>query len=141
MNDMVNRIARVVQRVIQRAFDLWGVFAISNMIVPGGRSTKAFPVQNNQLTTRSGRLLRSITGARGLNWQGTESSRTIKALGGIVTGVFESEVPYAALHEYGGNIDGRSYPPRRYAAPAIGDVEEELPRLLREEIAKEFVLG
>jgi hypothetical protein len=130
---MVNRIAKVVQRVIQRAFDLWGVFAISNMIVPGGRSTKAFPVHNTKLTTRSGRLLRSITGARGLNWQGTESSRTIKALGGIVTGTFIDEVPYAARWEYEGN--------RGYARKAIDDVEEELPRLLREETAKEFILG
>jgi len=86
------------------------------------------------LTSRSGNLLNSVL-----------QSIRATADGNTLTISIGSDLPYAAIHEYGGYAgrrgpfkkkDGRRpyLPPRPYLRPAINDLQQVLPDLLEQAI-------
>jgi len=95
----------------------------------------------------SGRLARSLTGARGrsaTSGGAPEGIQAIEQVGdGIVRLVYGSKVPYAAIHEYGG-VAGRRHAARiaarAYLNPAL---QEALPRLqeMAQETLRRFVVS
>jgi len=107
------------------------------------------PLDKGPLRIVTGRLVRSLTGARtGTNQP--ESIYRIQSGGGDVTVTFGSVVPYAAIHEYGGTIDrlARSVistratipahtitiPGRPYLGPALNDESDTVVNLFDVEI-------
>lgn len=145
------------------------VHVSSNMIVPGGLMKDTDP---DRVTTRSGRLLRSILGSRGVNWTGPESIKQVVTLRAGFRLTVGTKVPYAGVHEKGANaytvipslrarkffwamysrtretkwrsmalaktLQHKSYKGRPFMAPAIPDIERDIPVILHEELAKEF---
>ena len=71
------------------------------------------------LTIRTGRLFNSVL-----------KSLRISESGGRLTISIGSNVPYAAIHEYGGGY----IPPRPYLRPTMKDLEHMLPSLLERAI-------
>jgi len=86
--------------------DIVAVRAQGNMINPGGMGE---PIDADKLTTRSGRLMKSIGPAGGVfNSSGNrEAIREIDVKGNKVILTFGSEVPYLPPHEYGGAMPAR----------------------------------
>jgi phage gpG-like protein len=89
---------------------------------------------NNMLTSRSGNLLNSVLQSIQTNIDGEGLTVTIG-----------SDLPYAAVHEYGGYAgrrgpfkkkDGRRpyLPPRPYLHPAMDDLQKALPGLVEQAI-------
>lgn len=106
MSDDVQRIGtkirQAVKLLVQHAIARVAIRASGNMVVPGGRGN---PVDPEKLTTRSGRLLRSILGARTASvrsaFTGSEGFRTILQRGDQIVATVGTSVPYAAVHEHG----------------------------------------
>lgn len=107
-----------------------------------GEPARRSPIDKGPLRIVTGRLARSLTGARtGTNEP--ESIYRIATESGSVQITFGSQTPYAAIHEFGG-LAGRghtaSIPGRPYLGPALelesGEVinlfDRELQELARE---------
>ena len=95
---------------------------------------KYFSGAKGRLHSRSGRLLNSVL-----------ESIAISVDGAAMTVSLGSDVPYAAVHEYGGYAGRRSpfkkknghrpyIPARSYLHPVLNDLQEMLPALLDEAI-------
>jgi phage gpG-like protein len=95
---------------------------------------KYFSGANGRLHSRSGRLFNSVL-----------ESLSISNDGAVMTVSLGSDMPYAAIHEYGGYAGGRGpfkkksghrpyIPARPYLRPVLNDLQEMLPALLDEAI-------
>lgn len=79
-----------------------------------------------RLTNRTGRLFMSVLHSLKMSENGTDFQLSIG-----------SDVPYAAIHEYGGEACDRPYlRPRPYLQPTMNDLTEFLPYLLEAAIQK-----
>lgn len=95
INEKIHRVFRLTcERVLSRI----AINAASHMIVPGGIGK---PSDRTKVTTRTARLLRSIVGARGQEWQGKESVKSIRVSKSKFDATVGTKVPYAAVHEFG----------------------------------------
>ncbi len=135
------------------ALEMIGNAAVANHMKQTSIDDFATALSGNKLRIRSGRLSRSIMGIMSFTtskypakmerfiktqiptskegWSGgkKESIRRVTVSGRKVEGIIGSEVPYAAIHEYGGKA-GRNksvtIPKRPYIKPAI---KEEMPNI------------
>jgi phage gpG-like protein len=79
-----------------------------------------------RLTNRTGRLFMSVLNSLKMSENGTDFQLSIG-----------SDVPYAAIHEYGGEACDRPYlRARPYLQPTMNDLTEFLPYLLEAAIQK-----
>ena len=103
-----------------------------------GEPKRRSPLDGGPLRIVSGRLARSLTGARtGTNQP--ESIYRVASGAGDVKVTFGSAVPYAAIHEYGGRA-GRGLaaviPGRPYLGPALSIESGEVINLFDLELQK-----
>ena len=113
----------------------------------GGEKAITFRKSKKKLNIRSSRLSRSILNLPffGAGEGRKESIRKVKKKGGKFIAILGSEVPYAAIHEYGGtihhtNLFGRGIeativiPPRPYLRPALKDSKNKIAEIIDKRI-------
>jgi len=97
-----------------------------------GGSGKAIKVSRNP-----GKILRSLSGRLfgSFNPRSQETLSGSQVTGYVLTSEIGSEVPYAAIHNFGGQA-GRNLavtiPKRPYFTPGIEDLEKELPKIAQQ---------
>jgi phage gpG-like protein len=140
VDDLRQNLAAMPPRVITQVNDglrplLYSALSSSLQKYFGGSSPARGPA-DKLLTMRSGNLFNSVLAS-------LQSSVRVDG----VTFTFGSDLPYAAIQEYGG-VAGRPgpfkkktgrrpyLPPRPYLNPAMDDLQEALPGLLDEVLAQ-----
>lgn len=107
----------VAKRTIGRTLDRSLIYAADSILQSKGYSGKRL-VFNKQkadaarVTSRTGRLLRSVTGARGENGGGKEGIRSANFSNGKIEVVYTNNVPYSAPLEYGSSAHDIPITPR-----------------------------
>lgn len=103
-----------------------------------GEPKRRSPLDGGPLRIVSGRLARSLTGAR-TGTSEPESIYRVASGAGSVNVTFGSATPYAAIHEFGG-MAGRGHfatiPGRPYLGPALLAEEGEVINLFDVELQK-----
>jgi phage gpG-like protein len=140
LQEVQERLSGLAPRVIAAVYRelkplLYQSFSSALQKYFSGNAPERGPAQS-VLTTRTGRLQTSVLKSFEANIDG--ATLTISA---------SSDLPYAAIHEYGG-FSGRKGPykkkrghrawirPRPYLRPALHDLEQVLPDLLEQAIER-----
>ena len=106
MRDFRKETKETLDRSMARSFEHIGLLATGDFMRPGP-DTLTHPTQ---LTHRTGRLGRSLTGGFSFNEFASgnrgdrEGIRKIRRINNAVVGEYGTKVPYANIHEYGGKI-------------------------------------
>ena len=117
------------------------------------------PPLSDMITSRSNRLISSILGSFNFNSTGlppktksllstppkagkgkSESIREIKVTPFGFSGIMGSKVPYAAIHEFGGDTGRATIPARPYLHPAIEKSQEHVFDIFRSALINSFEL-
>jgi hypothetical protein len=106
INTIAERMKAAIITGAGEALDIVAVRAQLNMINPGGEKA---PTNASRLTTRTGRLMRSIAPGGGVFTAGgsREQIREVIVKDRMVIAVFGSKVEYLPPHEYGGAMPAR----------------------------------
>lgn len=135
--------SRAAREALSEGLDYIGLIATSKYM-----KIREFDPETKKIGSRSGEKLNIMTGrlSRSINQklsfaQGAsgekESIRRVFTFGDDVFAEIGSKVPYARIHEFGGNagIGGKAkIPPRPYLNPAIVDSEKYVFRLMMQKL-------